>query len=362
MRGSTWSACSLLALFLMPPLAASAQQAVLAGQVTDAETGRPLAGVNVFIAGSTRGVATDEAGRFHIQHIPLGQHRIYVSMVGYQAAIVDSLLQNPRTYALDLSLKPSVLKLDAVEVVGERDEDWQERLDKFRRLFLGSSANAAETDITNPEVLSFETRWWGRLTARAADKLIIENRSLGYEITYFLKAFTSSGGTIKWDGEPLFSPLTPDDSAQAARWAENRRRAYRGSLRHFLRALIRDRLEEEGFRVEHIPPQMGHGNVRFRVNPHRFVSEGPDSTQHLLNFTGRLEITYVHEEESEHFLQWRDRYGGASRHQRSYIELNEHPVTVDHTGEIVEPYGATVYGYFAFERTADQVPKSYHPE
>ena len=30
-------------------------------------------------------------------------------------------------------------------------------------------------------------------------------------------------------------------------------------------------------------------------------------------------------------------------------------------GEVRDPYGLTVYGYFAFERVADDVPKEYRP-
>ncbi len=80
---------SIIALFvfsLLLPLAAWAQTdyAALTGTVVDAETGAPLDGANVFIAASTMGTATDAAGRFRIDRVPPGAHRLYVSMIGYE--------------------------------------------------------------------------------------------------------------------------------------------------------------------------------------------------------------------------------------------------------------------------------------
>jgi hypothetical protein len=45
-----------------------------------------------------------------------------------------------------------------------------------------------------------------------------------------------------------FTELEPRDAEEAARWAENRERAYRGSSRHLLRALIHDEM------LEHLVP------------------------------------------------------------------------------------------------------------
>jgi len=48
--------------------------------------------------------------------------------------------------------------------------------------------------------------------------------------------------------------------------------------------------------------------------------------------------------------------------QTSYLELNEHPITVDKVGEILEPYGTTQFGYFFFERLAMKTPREYRPD
>lgn len=355
--------CILAAIFLWVPgaLAQSPSRAVVAGSVVDADSGLPLPNVNVFLAGTTRGTATNRRGLFHIDGISPGHYRLYASRVGYKPAARDTLLHAEETTTVVLELEPTVLKLAEVHASSERDRQWERRLNRFQTLFLGESERADSVRIANPGVLDFETRWWGKLTAQARQTLVIQNHFLGYRLRYFLKEFSASGGTIRWDGEPLFEPMTPSDSSQAAAWKANRRRAYYGSLRHFLRALLANRTEEEGFVVHHLPPQSETDNVKVRVNPHRFLSEDAGEMQPTLHFYGRLEVTYLDEPESDRYLEWRGR-SRRSGFQQSLLELNDGPVTVDRSGEIVEPYGATVYGYFAFERIADRVPKGYEPE
>ena len=238
----------LLAAPLAAPPTAGAQDtssrayqgsyATLSGTVTNAETGAPLAGANVFIAASTMGTSTDIRGRFLLRRIPLGAQHLRVSMVGFEAARYDTLLARPETYRLAVRLTPTVVEAGRLTVSAERDETWAKHLRRFERGFLGTSERAEASEILNPEVLSFDRAWWGRFTAEAARPLVIENDSLGYRLTYFLKAFRKSGGRTRWDGDPLFEPLVPADAAQAARWQAHRRAAYEGSLRHFLRALL----------------------------------------------------------------------------------------------------------------------------
>ena len=233
---------SILAFFavsLLAPLAAWAQAdaAALTGTVVDAETGEPLAEANVFIAGSMIGTATDAAGRFRLDRVPPGAHRLYVSMIGYEPASQDTLLRKAQTYDFAFRLTPIVIEMGEVTVNAKEARRWQRRLIKFQRLFLGESDNAALTKIINPEVLSFESNW-GRFSASASRPLIIENRALGYRIQYFLKEFIRSGNTIKYDGEPLYEPLEPENEEQAALWATNRRKAFFGSFRHYMLALL----------------------------------------------------------------------------------------------------------------------------
>ncbi|WP_233993618.1 hypothetical protein [Salinibacter altiplanensis] len=171
---------------------------------------------------------------------------------------------------------------------------------------------------------------------------------------------------VRWDGEPLFNPLTPRDSTEAARWQRNRLEAYRGSLRHFLRALMADRLGEEQFDLYRLPRTSAiRGPTRadrFPTSRDRILASGPDST-YRLNTRARIEVVHRGGPEQDAYLEWADLRRHTPRaHQTSQIELNEQPIHIDPSGEIVEPYGATLYQYFAFTaRMAERLPREYEP-
>ena len=356
----------LLILGLLWPVAARAQveRASLRGTVVDDETGTPLAGAHVFIAESMMGTATDDEGRFTLDRVPLGAHRLYVSMLGFEPASRDTLLRQPQPYDFELRLTPTVIEVGQVVVSAKEAKRWHRRLRKFTRLFLGETDNAQHTTIVNPEVLSFDSGW-GKLSASASAPLVIENRALGYRIQYFLKEFIQSGNTIKYDGEPLFEALTPENDEQAAQWSENRRKAYFGSFRHFMLTLLDGRVKDEGFLSfrRFSLDRLHSTHDRFWIDPERLLGEGPSPAEKELRFPGYLEVLYINELEDEAFLRWQGRGAWHSpRNQRSWMKLTNGPTLVDHTGEVIDPYGVTVYGYFAFERVADEMPKEYRPD
>ncbi len=340
-------------------------QTVIEGRVTDAQTGEPLQGAHVFLADTKSGTVTDPFGRFRLSHPMPGVYRLVVSMIGYDRTPIDIAFGSGEFKKVDAELEPVVYKMDEI-YVGNLDERWEKHLERFTRLFIGESERADSVIILNPEVLRFETRWWGRFTAEALAPLQIDNHALGYHITYYLDEFNHTGTRTRWDGEPLFSEMTPIDSAQAAYWKQNRRDAFFGSLRHLLLALLQDSVEEEGFILHRLPRDV-HGispHDRFRTTASRLIREGDENYLYQVNFFGRLEIVYTQAEEGRRYIRWASRHGQAtpSGSQTSYLELNERPITVDSDGEIAEPYGATQFGYFAFHRLADKTPREYRPE
>jgi hypothetical protein len=334
--------------------------------VLDAETSRPLPDTHVFVAQTMNGTVTDSSGRFRLRGVRPGAKRLVVSRVGHVNEAKTFRLAPGRRQVFTIRLRPEVLQSPPVTVSAERDEEWYERLDRFKRLFIGASGHAEKCTLVNPEVLRFEKKWWGKFRARAEKPIVIENRALGYRLTYFLKEFEESGPVVRWDGEPLFEPLPPEDSAQAARWRQNRREAYRGSIRHFLRALLDDQLDEEQFELYRLPRASAFRHTtradRFPTSRDRVLEPGPDST-HLLDTHDRLEVVYRGEPESNMYLEWANiRRRGPRDYQTSQIELNDPPIHIDPYGKIVEPYGATLYHYFAFTlRMSNLLPREYEP-
>jgi hypothetical protein len=342
------------------------QEATIRGTVVGAETGEPLPGAHVFVSESMIGTTTDSTGHFRLRGVPRGSKRVVASMMGYAPQHTDLFVRADTTVSLSFSLPPTVVEGEEVVIEGERDEDWYEDLKTFKRLFLGSTPLADSCDLLNPKVLRFDSGWWKGLEARSVAPLRIENRALGYRIRYALKEFDKSGSVVKWDGDPHFEEMTPSDSAEAARWRANRRKAYYGSLRHFLRALIDDRLDEEGFDIERIPRASAFRDVaradRFPAS-RKHVLDGRTDSTYRMDFRGRLQVLYRNEPETRGYLRWQHRHSRVPRSvQTSWIELNDPPAHVDRYGEIVEPYGATVYGYFAYEqRISGLLPREYRP-
>ncbi|GIV58366.1 MAG: hypothetical protein KatS3mg042_1279 [Rhodothermaceae bacterium] len=362
-------------LLLAVPAHAQIPTATLTGTVVDSTSGTPLPGANVFIAGSMIGTTTDREGRYRLERVPLGAHRLYVSMVGFEPRFRDLNLREARIYPIDFALPEAIIELDEVTVEAKGDKNWKRRLERFMKLFIGETPNAAETKIVNPEVLDFRETL-GHLEAYAAEPLIIENRALGYRIHYFLKEFVGEPTRTRYDGEPLFEEMTPRDAEEAARWEQKRREAFMGSFRHFMLALLAGRTEKQGFQV-YSRPTMGEqqravpagggsllrGRERFPVDPATLLKPGEIPSEKILDVQGFLEIIFMGEKEDPAYLEW-SRQPGLGRKpgfQTSWINLERGPVVVDYKGDVVDPYGVTFYGYWAFERVADEVPKEYRP-
>lgn len=339
-------------------------QGSVEGKITDAQTGRPLSDANVFLSGTKMGTATNESGSYRLNEIPAGGYRLVVSIIGYERKTVDIVVDYDESIKKDFELKPVVYQLPKL-YVRDLDEEWHENLERFIDHFIGRTGLADSVEILNPQVLVFDESWWGRLTAKALAPLKIVNRALGYRVTYYLKEFSHSGGLTKWDGEPLFTEMAPADSAQAAYWERNRRKAFYGSLRHFLLAVINQNADKEGF-VIYNHRQGIHGyrpNNKREISGEEIIESGKKDFLYKLNFFGRLEIVYLREEEASEYVEWLPRTYRAPRStQTSYLDLNEHPVTIDADGEIILPYAATQFGYFSFQRIAYLTPRGYRPE
>ena len=373
---------SVLLLLLLPALAASAQTPDLSisGRVTDAATGEPLPGVHVFIAQSMTGTTTNTDGAYVLEPVAPGAHRLYVSIVGYEPVARDVFLRPDGEAARqDFQLTEAVVELEGVEVVGVADPNWARHLQKFIRLFIGETTNAGFTEILNPEVLSFEDRMV-RFTAVAEAPLIIENRALGYRIQYFLKEFAATPTRVSYDGEGLYEEMEAPSQDVVRRWDALRRQAWYGSWRHFILSVLAGKPEEAGYHI-FSRPDMGEmtvnpsmagagggrsvlsGRQRFQLKPDELYGDGESDLDKTLDFHGFVEILFTGEPEPDHYRAWRgEGEAGRDRPQTSWIRLERGPTLVDYKGDILDPYGVTFYGFLAYERVADELPREYRPQ
>ena len=362
------------------PVAQAQQQvpaAVLTGTVVDDETGTPLAGAHVFIAESMIGTTTDADGNYRLERVPLGAHRLYASIIGFEPLFRDIMLRESRNFTFDFRMQESVSQLEGITVEAQGDRRWKRRLERFTEIFVGETPNASQTTILNPEVLDFADKG-GTLLAFASDIIQMENKALGYRIQYFLKDFKAEPSRIQYDGEPLYEEMIPENPEQAEMWEENRRKAFYGSFRHFMLASISGKAKEHGFETfQRSKPAGAAGRGTFEQSSaisdqrvpfdiDKILKDTDNPNEKLLDLEGAIELIFKGELESEAYAAWQKNFGGppgirGDRFQKSLFWQENGPTLVDYKGDILNPYGVTVSGHLAFERVADELPKEYRP-
>ncbi|MBR3014795.1 MAG: carboxypeptidase-like regulatory domain-containing protein, partial [Bacteroidaceae bacterium] len=106
-----------LAVFLSFPL--SAQNVVLSGKVTDAQSGEPLIGVTVYNTDRRTGTTTNSSGQYNIT-LPSGRElELVFSYVGYASETQTLILT--RDTKLDIQLRQDTQNLREVQVYGTRN-------------------------------------------------------------------------------------------------------------------------------------------------------------------------------------------------------------------------------------------------
>jgi outer membrane receptor for ferrienterochelin and colicin len=87
------------------------------GEIYDATTKEPLAGVNVLVVGTTLGSASDVEGRFSIARVPIGVYSLRITAVGYKSFVAtDIVVSVARPAEVGIPLEESALQVDAVQV------------------------------------------------------------------------------------------------------------------------------------------------------------------------------------------------------------------------------------------------------
>ncbi|TAH21183.1 MAG: carboxypeptidase-like regulatory domain-containing protein [Cytophagales bacterium] len=323
----------------------------ITGIVTDFATGKPMEFVNVFIANTMRGTMTDEKGSFAIDKIPFGTQEIICSFVGYEPHRSQIKITS-EPVKLTISLRAKAIELNAVQVTGEVDKAWKKQMKKFKYIFLGNTPNKNKCLIVNEEVIDFfEDKTTKALKAVANDLLIIENRALGYKITYLLEHFEVDKDKNMYFGKPKFDFLEPKNEKEKKSWELARIDAYKGSLRHFLHALATDSLPKQNFDL-FSSPIVGK-DEKVITSAKDMVLYGEISSQRLLKFKNYLKVVY----------HGRTEYvRNKAVSQTCWIKMTQTtPATFYVNGYLSNPLSILLNGYWAKLGMADELPFEYTP-
>jgi CarboxypepD_reg-like domain len=224
----------------------------LSGNVTDSATGKPLAGVSVFLNNTSHGAVTRADGSFLLKDIPKGSYQVVFSAIGYATAITD-INGSRLPSALRVILHPRAVELAAVTVEPYEKNGWSRWGKFFMENFIGTGENAPSCDIRNRNVLRFHySKRSNRLLVTAAEPLLVENNALGYILEYQLEQFAAdlNSKTVTYFGYPFFQEMTTTKENRQMKWTAGRRTAYTGSMMHFMRSLYAGRSIKEGFLAE----------------------------------------------------------------------------------------------------------------
>lgn len=120
------------------------------GRLVDREGDRPVEAANLSLEGSSLRATTDEDGRFSLDSLPAGTHRLHVEHVGYGARELVVEVPAGRTARVEIGLTPDAVPMPPIEVETElRSEGLDEagfyrRRDRGRKIGTGSFLVANE--------------------------------------------------------------------------------------------------------------------------------------------------------------------------------------------------------------------------
>lgn len=228
-------------------------QSFVTGTVIDATSKKPVNGATVFVDGTTMYSITDSSGKFFIDQIKDQHVELIVFKTGFESINYPLTIQTK-----NYNIRFELLHEDTLPSVSDSILKLQQ--ERWGRIFfyriLGTSPNALQCEIVNPQVLRFlytPSDSGYNLRIKAIAPLIVFNEALGYMITCVLDDFTVSptGDTYfkiyKW-----YKPLSSKNKTIVAKWMQARENVYKGSMMHFMRTLFADSLDDHQFETKFI--------------------------------------------------------------------------------------------------------------
>jgi CarboxypepD_reg-like domain len=154
------------------PLAAQQPTGSVIGRVVDQATQRPVVGVQVYLAASTRRVFSDQKGEFRLDNVPVGAAEVRARLIGYATAVRQVTVAAGDTVRADLVLTATAVALEEVVITATGEERSREEGNAIQKLDAGKLVQVAAptnlTDLLNARAPGVEVLQSGGTTGRAS--------------------------------------------------------------------------------------------------------------------------------------------------------------------------------------------------
>ncbi len=234
----------LLLLLSFSPFLTFSQ--IIRGKVRDLETKKPVDYASVYINGTFLGTSTNEKGEFELDVTSQANRVLQISALGYRSTTLSSAIEGEY---YEVNLKKAVYEI--VEVSIESKSLIKERarcMKIFKNEFLGRSRNARDCIIMNEADITFNYHSnRDTLKAIAREPLVILNKALGYQLTYYLDKFEYDKGhnTTYFAGNINFNLDMASSGQSRKEYEARRKKTYIGSCKHFFSALWLNNLSRD---------------------------------------------------------------------------------------------------------------------
>jgi len=354
----------LLLLFFYSAGCTQSNGIIISGRVINAETKNPLQGSSVFAENTTFGTATDAEGNFRLW-LPQGGYDIIVTYTGYstESKRVTSSEKN-QDFLFELSQKEKEMISVSVVSSNEVKDGWNKYGSFFLEQFIGKTGNSLNCTLVNKEALKFFfSKKRNRLKITAEEPLRIENKALGYSITYTLDSFTHdySSQVSLYTGYPFFEEIVPENDVQKNSWDTARYYAYKGSILHFMRSMYNKQLKEEGFEIQFVVTLNDNDNaVKLKdfYGAMNYYRDDSTQTAEIRPNQNNVGVIFTKEKPAEGFvLENPDEPSGFQFSVLSFQPGGS--IIIEQNGYYFEQNDLTIHAYWTWDKIADLLPYDY---
>ena len=333
----------------------------ISGRIIDSATREPLNGASIYCQNTTMGTTSNRNGEFSLS-LKTGGYELVVSYTGYQNRQIRISHTDGTVPDIEMIKEEKSMEEVVIRSSNEVKDGWQQYGSFFLKHFIGTTPNAAQTTLQNPEVLKFYfLKRSNKLRVLATEPLLIENRALGYNLRYQLDSFIYYYNTDinSYRGFCLYSEMEGSDSAKR-KWAANREKAYYGSKLHFMRSYYDSTLVDDGYVIDLLDE---NNDKKFNrvANPFDTLYYGALDSTMQIEFWYPRKITVVYTKrkpEPEYLQQFKLPKNVAS--QVSYVQMND-AIAVTENGYFYNQEDWVNQGYWSWKNLADQLPYDYAP-